>query len=141
SYVTLPPPKASLDPARIFRLLGLLRMATLTLPAIAALADQPAGEVAVALEILTNVHMLESPAPARFRLHDLLRSYAAELARERDSAEERRDALRRVLRWYGDRILAVARTLDPAVLVTAPAIDPAQARGWAEAERVNLLAA
>jgi DNA-binding SARP family transcriptional activator len=46
------PPGA--DPARLFRLLGLPDMAELPLPAIAALAGQPAAPVAVALETLTT---------------------------------------------------------------------------------------
>jgi DNA-binding SARP family transcriptional activator len=153
SYDALPP--GGRGPARVFRLLGLPRLAELSLPAIAALAGQPASDVAVALEALTDAHLLQSPAADRFGLHDLLRSYAAELAERTDSPDERQAATRRMLRWYGETAITAAQVLEPSyrlpAIVLTRATDPApadpalasprQALGWFEAERAGLVAA
>jgi DNA-binding SARP family transcriptional activator/tetratricopeptide (TPR) repeat protein len=138
----------SADPARVFRLLGLPSMAELSLPAVAALAGQPPGQVAAALETLTDAHLLESPAPDRYRLHDLLRSYAAELARRTESREEQDAAIGRILHWYAGQAVAAAQLLTPAdaltVVIPAQAVPPttmtdtAEALGWYEAELANL---
>ena len=45
---------------------------------------QPEDEVADALEVLVDAQLLQSPAPDRYRFHDLLRAYAA----DRANAEE-----------------------------------------------------
>jgi DNA-binding SARP family transcriptional activator len=153
SYHAMPsdPP----DPARVFRLLGLPRMTVLSMPAIAALAGKPTAETARALEALTDAHMIESPAPDRYRLHDLLRAYAAELAEHTDSPEEKQTAAVRMLGWYGETAITAARVLEPsyrlpAIVLTSvdalgladPAVaGPRQALDWFEAERVNLVAA
>lgn len=150
SYDALPAGRP--DPARVFRLLGLADLAVISLPAVAALAGRPAGEVAAALEILTDACLLESPAADRFRLHDLLRGYAAELAGHTDTAADRNTALHRMLGWYGEQAVTAARILAPGRLLpatvavqaaaAAPAMaGPAQALDWYEAERAGLLAA
>ena len=139
------------DQARLFRLLGLPDMAELPLPAIAALAGEPAGQVAVALETLADASLLEAPSPDRFRLHDLLRSYAADLAGQTDSAGDRDAALGRLLRWYAERAVLTARVLSPGSLIRSlipvpspgPAVtsDPEQAHDWFETEQGNLVVA
>jgi DNA-binding SARP family transcriptional activator/tetratricopeptide (TPR) repeat protein len=139
-------------PALVFRRLGLADATELPLPAIAALVGLPAAEAAGALEILTDAHLVESPAPDRFRQHDLLRSYAAEVA-ERDEPEaERRSAVRRLLSWYGDQTVLVTWVLEPArrfpvALLPQVATEPlglttsAEALAWYETELPALLAA
>jgi tetratricopeptide (TPR) repeat protein len=149
SYDTLP--RAGCDPARVFRLLGLPTASVLSLPAIAALSGQPASEVAAALERLTDAHLLESPAPDRFRLHDLLRTYAAEPAEYTDSEEEREAAIHRMLRWYGEHTVTAARVLAPTGRLPASALfqvatleamtGPAQALDWYQSELANLTGA
>ena len=148
SYDALPSGRP--DPARVFRLLGLADLAEISLAAVAALAGRPTGEVAAGLEILTDAHLLESPADGRFRLHDLLRSYAAELARQADSAQDRDAALHRMLRWYGEQsviaahVIAPGRVLPATIAVQgAPAAfaDPERALDWYETERPSLLVA
>jgi DNA-binding SARP family transcriptional activator len=139
------------DPARVFRLLGLPEdMTVLSLPAIAALAGQPATEVASALETLADAHLLESPAPDRYRLHDLLRRYAAELVASTDGTDQRGAALSRMLIWYGEQAVIAARLLAPTefpdVIPASAAspttmIDAADALEWYEAELANLSAA
>jgi tetratricopeptide (TPR) repeat protein len=88
--------------------------------AAAALAglDEPA--VAAALERLVDAMLVESPAPHRYRLHDLLRLFAT----ERFAAEEA----------PGDREGCLARLLD--WLTTH-----AEAGDWLAQERDNVLAA
>jgi DNA-binding SARP family transcriptional activator/tetratricopeptide (TPR) repeat protein len=148
SYEALP--ADGQEPARVFRLLGLPGSSDLGLPAIAALAGRPAAEVAAALETLADACLAESPAPERFRLHDLLRSYAAELAESTDSEDDRNAALGRMLRWFGGQAVIAGQVLAPArgfpvivpVQAAAPAAmtDPAQALDWFETELANLTA-
>jgi DNA-binding SARP family transcriptional activator len=155
ALATAPGSNDSADPARVFRLLGLPEdMPELSLPAIAALAGQPPTEVATALETLTDGHLLESPAPDRYRLHDLLRRYAAELADSTDGTdgtEQRAAALSRMLTWYGEQAVIAARMLAPTTefpeVIPVPAVSPttmidaAGALEWYEAELANLNAA
>jgi tetratricopeptide (TPR) repeat protein len=153
SYETLPLPARPGDPnpARVFRLLGLSIGRVLSLPAIAALAGDPAGAVAGALDILTDAHLLQSPAPDRYRLHDLLRNYAAELAQETETAAEQNAAVGRVLRWYSHQAVAAAQALTTVsrlpLTVAIPSdglaalIEPEQALDWYESELANLIAA
>jgi tetratricopeptide (TPR) repeat protein len=151
SYDALPAAGGDAAPARVFRLLGLANAAVLSLPAAAALVGQPAADVAAALEILTDAHLVECPAPDRFRPHDLLRSYAAELAGQVDGEDDRNAAVDRMLRWYGEQAVVAARVLAPArrlpaAVLSQPAIpagpaEPAQALDWFETELANLVAA
>ena len=108
----------SADPARAFRLLGVWQGPSIGLPAAAALIGQPEWPVADALEVLVDAHLLESPAPDRYRLHDLLRDYAADRARADDPPQAVEDAVRRVLDWY-------LRTADAAAGLVAPYRDRA----------------
>ena len=141
-----------IDPAQVFRLMGLPRgMTVLGLPAIARLVGRPPELVAAALEVLTDAHLLQSPAPDRYRLHDLLRSYAAELAEVTDSRDEQDAATGRMLAWYAEQAVAASRLLSPCgmfpVVIPVDAAsseimtDPAQALAWYEAELANLGAA
>ncbi len=108
-----------LDPsqARAFRLLALSEGPDLPLAAAAAMVDLSEVETEALVESLVDLSLLESPAPGRYRYHDLLRAYARSLA------EPDRPALARLLEHY----LATARnafnTLNPgdpsAVSVTA----------------------
>jgi tetratricopeptide (TPR) repeat protein len=149
SYDALPAQADGAGPARVFRLLGLAEMTTSSLNAVAALAGTPQAEVAAALETLTDAHLLQAPAPDRYRLHDLLRSYAADLARRDDSEPQRDEALRRLLRWYAEQATRAARAVVPRLPASPlfetaglPAMaSPAQAIGWFRAELASLVAA
>ena len=153
SFDALPRKNASgTGPVRAFRLLGVWQGPSIGLPAAAALIGHPEEPVADALEVLVDAHLLESPAPDRYRLHDLLRAYAAERAQADDPPQAVEDAVRRVLDWY-------LRTADAAASVVAPyrdrvPLDPAEpgcepltfataeeALAWCEQERTNLVAA
>ncbi len=141
-----------LDPAHAFRMLGVWQGPSIELHAAAALIGASEEHVADVLEVLIDAHLLECPAPDRYRLHDLLRAYAAERAEAEEPPAEIEDAMRRVLGWY-------LRTADAAASVVAPyrdrvPLDPAppgieplgfataeEALGWCEQERGNLVAA
>ncbi len=143
---------AGVDPAHVFRMLGVWQGPSIGLHAAAALMGEPEGPVANALEVLVDAHLLESPVPDRYQLHALLGAYAAERAQADEPPQAIEDAARRVLGWY-------LRTADAAAAVVAPyrdrvPLDPAepgsqplafaaaeQALGWSEQERANLVAA
>ncbi|AGL21317.1 BTAD domain-containing putative transcriptional regulator [Actinoplanes sp. N902-109] len=74
---------------RVFRLLGLHPAARFRATAVAALADLPLGEAQDILDDLVDVHLLEEPEPESYRLHDLVRRYAATLAEGLPPAERR----------------------------------------------------
>ncbi|MFG1836951.1 BTAD domain-containing putative transcriptional regulator [Micromonospora sp. NPDC049175] len=95
SYRTL-----STEAARLLRLLGLHPGPDLTGDAAAALLGRPRTAVTPLLQELTRLHLLTEHLPQRYALHDLLRSYAAELAQASDLAEERQAAARRMYDHY-----------------------------------------
>jgi hypothetical protein len=66
--------------ARVFRLLAAAPGSDRTAEAAAALTDQPVEQVHQALAALTRVHLLECRQPGRWRMHDLIRRHATELA-------------------------------------------------------------
>src|SRR5262245_60954766 len=70
--------------ARSFRLLGTQPDGLVTPQAAAAELDEPTGLVFHALEQLVDVRLADSPRPGRYRVPDLLRLYAAELAVDDD---------------------------------------------------------
>ncbi|GAA2555226.1 tetratricopeptide repeat protein [Winogradskya consettensis] len=86
------------DAARAFRLLGVFPGPTMTRHSAAALFGTDAGRAGLLLDTLSARCLLEQDGD-RFRMHDLTRVYAAEVARDLD-APERRAALSRVLSWY-----------------------------------------
>ncbi|HEU4425402.1 MAG TPA: BTAD domain-containing putative transcriptional regulator, partial [Pilimelia sp.] len=86
--------------ARLFRLLGLHPGPEVGIPAAARLAGLPADDVRPLLAELTRAHLVVEHAAGRFTCHDLLRAYAAELARLVDPDRERRAALHRIIDHY-----------------------------------------
>ncbi|MGW0671212.1 BTAD domain-containing putative transcriptional regulator [Streptomyces sp. NPDC002746] len=138
--------------ARAFRLLGLVTGSSIERSAAAALMDAPPEEADAALEALVDAHLLESPEPGRYRLHDLLRVYAGEIVEEEEPSPSRQQAVRRLLEWYLHSTLAAAAALAP----QRRRVDPGpwhqsnlphefatydQALDWCESERANLIAA
>jgi len=138
--------------ARMFRLLGLQTGPTFTSPAAGALAAVPAADAHRLLEVLADLNMVERAGRDRYRFHDLLRAYAAELAEAEESPDERAQAIRGLVSWYleaadtADRVLAPLRRHvlpGPASSKAAPPLFPdyGSAVAWCEAERENLVAA
>ncbi|HEY4457090.1 MAG TPA: BTAD domain-containing putative transcriptional regulator [Pseudonocardiaceae bacterium] len=136
--------------ATAFCLLGTAPGADIGVRAAAELLGRPVAATRAVLRALERVSLLDQPAPDRFRMHDLVRLYAAEQAEEDLSAAERTTALRRVVTGYlrtgfaADRLLypdrpPIALTgVEPASSGPATA---AQAWAWFDAEQANLLAA
>ncbi|MQA80630.1 MAG: tetratricopeptide repeat protein [Streptosporangiales bacterium] len=85
------------DVAHAFRTLGVLDHPAYALDLAAALIGRPVDVAEKLLDELVDVHLLDSPAPGRYRLHDLLHSFARELAADQDSADVRTASLARAL--------------------------------------------
>ncbi|MFB9358014.1 NB-ARC domain-containing protein [Actinoplanes nipponensis] len=101
----------------VFRRVGGYPGPSVGLAAAAARCALEEHAVAGALERLAGALLVESPAPDRYRMHDLLRLCARDLAAE---GAEDVEGLRRHLRWLTAR---------------------ARPGGWLAAERENVLAA
>jgi DNA-binding SARP family transcriptional activator len=124
--------RALSEPAgHLFRHLGLHPGPDLTGSAAVALTGRRPGEVRMALHELTRLHLLTEEQPDRFALHDLLRSYAAELVGSIESAEARRAALHRLYDFYLHSAFPAARLLQPQWTPISPA--PALPESSAEA--------
>lgn len=154
SFTTLPGPAApgGPAPARVFGLLGLWAGPTISLPGAAALLGEAEDDVAEALDVLFDAHLLESPEPDRYRFHDLLRVYAADRARIEEAEDARIRAVTRVLTWYLHTVEAAAAIISAqhARLPLGPlpaGVQPLgfasldEALAWCEAERAGLAAA
>lgn len=139
-------------PARAFRLLGLAPGVDIGLRAAAALLGQPLDRTEQVLEHLVDVSLLDSTGPDRYRLHDLLRDFAAERAEAEEGADAGRDAVGRIVRWYLDSLVEADAVIFPTLrrperLPEDPGYRPHGFAGvpdalhWCDAERVNLVGA
>jgi DNA-binding SARP family transcriptional activator/tetratricopeptide (TPR) repeat protein len=90
----------------VFRLLGLHPGEQFDVLSVAALTDLPVTDAEDIVDILVDAHLLDEPEPGLFRLHDLLREFAATLAGADDT----------------DRVEPVRRLLDFQLHVTAGAV-------------------
>lgn len=97
-----------LDPRqqRMFALLGLLDCVDIGLPTAAALAGAGPESTEAHLEGLVDVQLVASPAPGRYRLHDLIRLCAREHLEAGTTSAERDGLTRRAVHFY----LATARS-------------------------------
>jgi hypothetical protein len=68
--------------------------------ATAALTGMPEQAVSATLGRLVDAHLVEAPAPSRYRLHDLLRLFAAERLTVDEPPEDHDACLTRLLDWY-----------------------------------------
>lgn len=143
---------ASLPPDRAFRMLALADGPDISLPAAAALMGTSREQARTSLEILADAHLLQAVAPGRYRLHDLLRAYAAERIQAEDDAQTRNESVRRILLWYLSSAAAACRVINPhRTHVVLGNAEPgtvsltfhqyADALAWLDAEHQNLLAA
>ncbi len=138
--------------ARLFRLLGLHPGPDLSTVAAASLAGCELRDARAMLADLVRANLLTECAPGRYTFHDLLREYAADLARHDDSADSRCAARLRLFDHYthtahrGERLLNPQR--DPMPWGLAPLAagshaddlaDPREATAWLTAERPVLL--
>jgi tetratricopeptide (TPR) repeat protein/transcriptional regulator with XRE-family HTH domain len=135
----------------MFALLGLSDSVDLTSALAAALANSPEPEAVVVLERLVDVHLLATPSPGRYRLHDLLRVAARELAEQMLTEPDKAAASTRWVKrvsaviWRASEYAGHGVTregwLDKEWLVGAedlPTQDDVLA--WLDNERANLVA-
>jgi DNA-binding SARP family transcriptional activator len=113
SYDSLRAGRHGINPARVFRLLGLWQGAPISLPAASALFGESEDDVADTLETLVDANLLESPAADWYQFHDLLRVYATERAQDEESEADRTEAVGRLLRWYLETVEAAADEVSP----------------------------
>lgn len=142
SYQALPP-----EAAYVFRLFGAHTCPDLPLPALAALAGLELGAARRTLRLLAGLNLVSEAPGERYRLHDLMRVYATELA----TGAERDRALERLLHWYTEMALIADGSISPrgygsyslpaGEAVTAPGFPShTDAMRWFDGERANLLA-
>ncbi|MGW5051892.1 ATP-binding protein [Actinokineospora sp. NPDC004072] len=125
---------------RVFGLLGVAPGRDIGLPAAAALTGIAVDRLRRVLDGLVDASLLDGDG--RYRMHDLVRAYAA------TTAEDPAPALRRVLDFYAHTAVAADRLLIPhrkPIQLDPPAADPhplpdaAAALSWLDAELANLV--
>jgi tetratricopeptide (TPR) repeat protein/transcriptional regulator with XRE-family HTH domain len=138
------------DAARLFRLAGLHPGPSFDQYAAAALTGTTLPRAGQLLNQLARAHLVQPAASGRYGLHDLVRSYARELATG-DGADEDRAALARLFDYYLHAAGTAMNTAFPADRTRRPAIPPActpapaldskeKALTWLAAERESLIA-
>ena len=146
SYQALTP-----EQARVFGLLGLAPGPDIGLPAAASLTALPVARARIVLRELTNASLVQQHLPGRWRMHDLVRLYAADRAGRDLPADDRSAALRRLVDFYlhtsyaGERLLsphAVPITPDPPADGCVPHqfADADEALAWFVVEHPGILA-
>ncbi|WP_433111316.1 tetratricopeptide repeat protein [Micromonospora sp. CA-246542] len=133
----------------MFRLLGLTPGPEVGLGAAASLNGLSPRQTRPLLHDLHEAHLVHQQTSTRYRLHDLVRLYAAEQV-GRDAPDHRQAALVRMLDHYLHTAHAAACLLDPArepitlppaqpQLTLDPVADQAQALAWFHTEHAVLL--
>jgi tetratricopeptide (TPR) repeat protein len=143
SYRALPAAAAT-----AFRLLGLAPGTDIGLSAVSSLTQTTRAQAHGILRTLEIAHLVEEHRPGRYRMHDLLRLYAAEQGHDEPDAI-RLAASRRLVGYYASTAYAADRLLEPhrpPVEPTAgchpdPLPDQTAALAWFDTEHPNLLAA
>ncbi|WP_046471918.1 ATP-binding protein [Allosalinactinospora lopnorensis] len=107
----------SSDTARLFRVLGVHPGIELGTASCAAAAGMPVKQTRALLDRLAGAHLLQRLGHERYRLHDLVRLYAAERFHTEEPADQEAEVISRLARWY----LASARN---AVLAVMPNFRP-----------------
>lgn len=145
SYESLAP-----EVARVFRLLGLLPGADADDAALSALCACDRRVLRRHLDALARAHLLERSVDGRYRQHDLLRVYAAEVARRVESPRAQVAARSRLLGCYARTAAAAHDVLRPdeqerpdSVPEVGPVMrvsDSSSAQRWLDRERGNVIA-
>lgn len=146
SYEALPP-----DRRLLLRLLALHPGHEFDSYAAAAVSGQSREQVDRALAELVRASLLQTAAPGRFVLHDLVHVFACDRSRDEDRPGIRRDALTRLFdhyRWTAAQAAAgyaphegSVRTLVEDPGTECPPLGNFElAKAWLDAERSNLIA-
>jgi tetratricopeptide (TPR) repeat protein/transcriptional regulator with XRE-family HTH domain len=143
--------------AQAFRALGGCPGQDFDARSAAALLNAAPRDVVGLIDILVRGHLAERRPGHRFRMHDLLRAYAAELSAACDDDESRDAGLGRLADYYALSAEEAASQLVPQARETASGLDSSAAaapiyliqpafadaglaRAWLDAERPNLVA-
>jgi DNA-binding SARP family transcriptional activator/tetratricopeptide (TPR) repeat protein len=139
--------------ARAFCLLGTMPFRSFALAPVNALLGLSTAATERTLDALCEAHMLEAPAPDVYRMHDLLRLFATELAGTELDPDERAPALRRLVTWYWAVMHAAAAAIvegrplpdfadtDPVAAAPVPVFpDYRDGWEWCQREEGNLTA-
>ena len=134
--------------AAMFALLGVHCGPDITVPAAASLAGVPRPDARRALAELAGASLAAEHRPGRYVMHDLVRGYAAEQARQTVGEAGIREAIVRSLDHYLHTVIIVSPDALPPFTVARPAPGAApehladeQAADWARAEHQVLLQA
>ncbi|RZT80396.1 tetratricopeptide repeat protein [Micromonospora violae] len=132
------------ETARVFRLIGIHPGADIALDAAASLTGLAPQSARRHLESLVGLHMLARTGPNRYRLHDLLKLYAAERANLDENFDAVHTARERLLDWYLHHTYAAYQAILPQGRSLPEVDDPPrqsldEALRWCEKERLNLL--
>ena len=138
--------------ARVFRLLGVHPGHDVDVHALAAMAGTGPRETRRALGVLVRAHLVDESVDGRYRSHDLLRAYAAELGEATDSAADRAAATDRLFGYYLAVASAAMDVIAPHEAERRPKVAVPSAEfpllptydaafGWLDSERANLLVA
>lgn len=122
--------------ARMLRLLAVHPGPDITVPAAASLAGVSPDQARKDMAELTQAHLLTEHAYGRYAFHDLVRTYAAELAQADHSDADRAEAAARVLDHYLCTANNAARLLNPFNPVLRP-VASAPARRGVTPERLS----
>lgn len=148
SYTPLDP-----DAAGLLRLLGTLGVADVTGWTCAAVLDRTIAASRQPLDRLLGAHLMAETRPGygepRYRLHDLVRQFAAERARDEETASGVDEALGRVLAHYIDTaytagVLLSGGRYEPLISDQVKPVEPlrftaeSDAMTWFYGERTNL---
>lgn len=98
--------------AEMFRVLGIAPGPDISVPAAAVLADLQSGAALRQLRLLEKAHLVQRYSPTRYRMHDLVRLYAADRAADGPPGSDAA-ALRRLLLYYLHASYAGERMLYP----------------------------
>lgn len=136
--------------ARLFRCLGLHPGPEFSLSAAATIANSDRSATRLLMNCLIKSHMVERVDSKRYRMHDLLRDYAANLAVEHEAEVDREHILITLLEFYVqtlyqcDRIIYVAHEKLPRPMNLKFSQEMIEDRDdaltWLRHERVNLIA-
>ncbi len=135
-----------------YRLLGLHPGADFDAHATAALLDSTPLSAGRLLDRLLEAHLLQEPAPGRYRYHDLTRAHAAHIVTGEPAATTPDAALQRLLDYYRNTASAAMDVAYPYEREHRPQVPPAHtprpelpdqaaALSWLDTELPNLLAA
>jgi DNA-binding SARP family transcriptional activator/tetratricopeptide (TPR) repeat protein len=137
--------------ARAFRLLGLQPGPDLDMYATAALTGGSLEQARDVLSLLTRAYLIRPTKPGRYAMHDLLRTYARELASAAQCADDQQQALSRLADYYLSTAGLAMHTLYPAEDHLRPRLPPwplpappvtatATARAWLDEQLPSLVA-